>query len=777
MADIQEIYSILLSRGYQDQLFSALPGAKRQGRETVAECPLCHKPAHFSYSSQKPVWRCWSCGEAGDWVKYLEKTSGYDFQRALVYLAEIAGVEVSPQTKANYQTYVRRADILEKAQEIFIAGLIGVGNEERSQPVLDYLKARGYSPEDIYNMELGAYLDRKDLQAQLLQAGYTSQEIQASGLLTKGMGEDYQLTLLWRDQAGRAIGIVGRSLLSEEALKQRGLPKYKYSFGLHKDQGLIGFTTSRGADQIVIVEGVLDALYLNHKGFKTVAVGGTSLSAAQIKALETAGTKEVLIALDMDDPGRRATEKMIRSLSTSRLRAYVVSWPAEYKDPDELIRKTGTEIFQEALTKAERASRWTARRIAFRHDLSTDRGLDQALEEALAVYTGLDDRLEKRSFIESLQISTGLSEEDLAKRLEEATQKASVKLSQSILQRYLQDIQQRASQGDITGAEQELTKTLREVRLSRGVEPPGPYLLQDLTEDLINTPPALSTGYQKLDDTARIPVGALTIVAGRPGHGKTTFQLNLLAHLLRTYPDKAFYFFSYEEARKAIATKLIMILSGEVLHVETNYGAYINYIKEKRGTNKKIEQAISEYESWTSTGRLLISDQMAPVEDLASVISLLTKERDTGAVIVDYIQKIPLLRPAQSQRYLDLKIVSSLLLEQAVTQDIPLILGSQLNRAVMGRQDKRPRLEDMRESGDIEQDANLVLGLYTEAIEKLEEEGLSPGTKQDPEVDLQISVLKNRAGIAGRTYCLNFYRPVLTIRDNSRGASSPMRPH
>jgi replicative DNA helicase len=242
--------------------------------------------------------------------------------------------------------------------------------------------------------------------------------------------------------------------------------------------------------------------------------------------------------------------------------------------------------------------------------------------------------------------------------------------------------------------------------------------------------------------------------------------------LLRTYPDKSFYFFSYEEARKAIATKLIMILSGEVLQAETNYGAYINYLKEKRGTIKKIEQAIKEYEELTSTGRLLISDQMAPVEDLASVISLLAKERDTGAVIVDYIQKIPLLRPAQSQRYLDLKIVSSLLLEQAVTQDIPLILGSQLNRAVTARQEKRPRLEDMRESGDIEQDANLVIGLYTEAIEKLEEEGLSPGMRLDPEVDLQISVLKNRAGVAGRSYSLTFNRPILTIRDKTTGAKS-----
>ena len=83
MTDIQNIYSILLARGYQDELFSGLGEVKRQGQETLTDCPFCGKERHFSYNSRKPLWRCWSCGEAGDWIDFLEKTKGYDFMMAL----------------------------------------------------------------------------------------------------------------------------------------------------------------------------------------------------------------------------------------------------------------------------------------------------------------------------------------------------------------------------------------------------------------------------------------------------------------------------------------------------------------------------------------------------------------------------------------------------------------------------------------------------------------------------------------------------------------------
>jgi len=770
MTDIQEIYSILLSRGFQEKLFSNLPGDRKKqkgGQETLVDCPFCHAEGHFSYSSQEPVWQCWHCGESGDWIQYLEKTKNYDFRTSLQELAVSAGIEISPLNQKAYLAYTKKADILEAAQKYFMNTL---QNNTEAKPVYDYLKQRGYTSDEIRGMEVGAYVNQQALKDELKKQRYSETEIRESGLFTSGFGVDYQLTLLWRDQAGRPIGIVGRSILSDKELKEKKLSKYKYSYGLQKDQGLIGFSSVRESSQVILVEGVLDALYLNYRGFKSVAVGGTNLSDTQIKALETAGVKELLLSMDRDTSGQNATEKIIHSLSNSRIRPYIISLPEGYKDPDELIRKAGSEAFQEALNKAESWPKWMAKRIVSRYDLQTDRGLDQALDEALEYYGKLEDKLEAKSFLESLKNSTGLTEEDLAIRIQALSQKASDKRSQSILENIIKSIQEKASIGDIIGAQLELSNGLRDLRSSKGVQTPEPYLVEDLTKDILITSPALASGYESLDRVAKIPIGALTIIAGRPGHGKTTFQLNLLVNLARAYPNKKFYFFSYEESKKAIAIKLLMIMSGQILSQDTNYGSYVNYLQEKRGSNKKIEEAIKEYELLTSSGRLLISDNMYPAEDLVSVIEALARGGDTGAVIIDYIQKIPLLRPSLGQRYLDIKLVSSLLLQQAVSLDIPIILGAQLGRGEKSSGSSKIRLDNLRESGDIEQDANLVLGLYTEAVEKVETgdyQALDSPSKLDPVTAIELTVLKNRGGVAGRSYTLSFNRPVYQIKDQT----------
>ena len=154
---------------------------------------------------------------------------------------------------------------------------------------------------------------------------------------------------------------------------------------------------------------------------------------------------------------------------------------------------------------------------------------------------------------------------------------------------------------------------------------------------------------------------------------------------------------------------------------------------------------------------------MYKADDLATVIDTLAMRGDTGAVIVDYIQRIPLGRKSEGQRYLDIKYVSSLLLEKAVRQDIPVILGAQFSRAA----DNRPKLEHLRESGDIEQDASLILGLYTKSVE--DTEAFSTISKQ-PIVDMQVFILKNRVGQAGGSITLSFNQPVYQITDKQAGS-------
>ena len=216
-----------------------------------------------------------------------------------------------------------------------------------------------------------------------------------------------------------------------------------------------------------------------------------------------------------------------------------------------------------------------------------------------------------------------------------------------------------------------------------------------------------------------------------------------------------------------MAVKLIMIMAGEELNEKFNLGAYVNYLKEKKGSNRTIEKAIQSYEDLSSSGRLVISDKMPSGEDLTSIIGHISNKGDIGAVFVDYIQKIP-LQKSQTQRYLDIKGVSEMLLKQAVTHNLPVLLGAQLGRDQGTRNTQaKIRLDNLRESGDIEQDANLVLGLYNEVVEKMEDGDAIQHVRED----LQIYILKNRGGTTGKKISLTFNRPVLTIKDKQTSST------
>jgi replicative DNA helicase len=294
------------------------------------------------------------------------------------------------------------------------------------------------------------------------------------------------------------------------------------------------------------------------------------------------------------------------------------------------------------------------------------------------------------------------------------------------------------------------------------------YDWDKLGQDLNHVRSGYKTGYKALDEYVRIPRGAMTVVAGRPAHGKTSFLLNLLVNMLRHKDNKdlRFYFFSYEEAKKYIATKLIMIMAGEVLDDKKNLGAYTKYLNNCSKENKKrgkaaINKAINEFNSYTNSEyqRLFIIDHPYKGKALATLINTIGQNEQTGAVFIDYIQKIPIENVYRlTARYLEVKIVSELLLNSAKTGDIPLIVGAQLGRKAS--QTGELTLYSLRESGDLEQDANVVLGLYYEALEDKAGSHHNPGP-----VNLQVQILKNRGGPGGKKVILEFDGRVFQVSE------------
>lgn len=759
--ETEELYNILLSRDYARELFSELSGQSKDTQTDIkANCPFCGGD-DFSYSLIKPIYHCWNCEEAGDWIDYLQKVEGMEFKEALAYLADEAGVELemSSSFKKEYKERKSKTELLETANKYFKENFWTPDGEE----IRNYLAERGYSKEDIEAMELGAYTDRDSLVNYLSEIGYSKQDIKRAGLFTGsnefGFGITHKLTMVWKDQAGRPSGLICRSLENED-------PKYLYSKGLKKNKGFIGINKARGESKITLVEGVLDTLYLNVKGEPTMGVGGSSLSDTQIKALQNAGIEEVILGLDSDKTGQESTEKIIKTLLVSELRSYVITLPDEYKDPDEMVRDVGIKAFRRVLKQAEKGVKWLARYIVSRHDITTDRGLDKAISEAMEVRSRIDDPINKKNFYETLEDKLGLSQEELASRIEKYERERTQKQTKHTLEKVINKVENKASNDDIIGAQKELEEGIKEINKSRGVDTPEPYLLDDFLEDVTQTEPGLETGYKEIDERLSIPRGALTFIAGRPGHGKTTMMMNLLINMLDLYPDKNFYFFSYEEAKWRLSLKLIINMSEEVLHKDQNFRAYINYLKEKRGTNNQIERAINVFETFTKEGRLFLIDKAMSSDDLASTIYYLADRDDNiGGIFIDYVQKIP--SPAShSQRYLEIASVTETLRETAQTLDIPIIAGAQANRkSSKGGNDSIIRKEHLRESGDIEQDANLILGLYNKVEAGVDEDGEEEHS-QKKNIDLKVNVAKGRESGGGNIFHLNFNRPILKITDN-----------
>lgn len=209
------------------------------------------------------------------------------------------------------------------------------------------------------------------------------------------------------------------------------------------------------------------------------------------------------------------------------------------------------------------------------------------------------------------------------------------------------------------------------------------------------------TGFTLLDSiTSGLNKSDLIIIAARPGMGKTSFAMNIATNVARR-SDKEVVTFNLEMSKEQLATR---ILSTEAL-VDSNC----------------LRNGRISGEDWvrlaTSAGYL--STLPLYIDDTASMTvqqmkAKLRRTKNLGLVIIDYLQLMESTSRSDN-RVLVISEITRQLKVMAKELNVPVILLSQLSRAVESRTDKRPMLSDLRESGSIEQDADIVLFLYRDA--------------------------------------------------------------
>jgi len=240
------------------------------------------------------------------------------------------------------------------------------------------------------------------------------------------------------------------------------------------------------------------------------------------------------------------------------------------------------------------------------------------------------------------------------------------------------------------------------------------------------------SGYKSIDEmTGGFQSGDLIVFAGRPSMGKTAFALNLCLNFAKT--GKKVLFFSLEMSKEQLVQRLLSTESG------------IDLKSLRTGNIRESDWDLILEAAITLSGLEVIIDDTpsASILDIKSKSrKIFAKEKGIDIVIIDYLQiiEVPKGVSVVRSRNEEIGFVSRSLKSLAKELNLPVIVLSQLSRSVEKRVDKRPILSDLRESGSIEQDADIVAFLYRD-------EYYNPNT--DKKNIIEIIVSKQRNGPVG----------------------------
>lgn len=226
----------------------------------------------------------------------------------------------------------------------------------------------------------------------------------------------------------------------------------------------------------------------------------------------------------------------------------------------------------------------------------------------------------------------------------------------------------------------------------------------------------ISTGFTKFDEmTAGMHEGELIILAARPSMGKTALALNIAHHVATSIHDpKTVAVFSLEMSADSLLTR--MICASSLIDQQKFRAGYLNQ-DERRKLQMELGRLVQAplYIDDTSGTNLM---------DVHAKLRRLKAEQGLGLVIIDYLQLMS-SRGRVENRNQEVSAISRGLKLMAKEMKVPFLVLSQLSRAPETRPgDHRPQLSDLRESGSIEQDADLVMFIYREEVYNREREDL-----------------------------------------------------
>ena len=390
---------------------------KKSGRNYMGLCPFHNdKSPSFSVSSEKQIYKCFSCGEAGNVLTFIMKYKKLTFVEAAKYLADKANIPLEMHNQENSKVS-RKKELLYKIN--VEAARYYFANLQNNKTAKEYFLKRGIKEETIKRFGLGYSHDswhgvmnylrtkgyRNDL---LLEAGLVSQNEKTGNVYDKFRN---RVMFPVFDVRGKVIGFGGRVLddskpkylnSPETMIFQKGINLYGLNFAIKN---------RLQEDYIIIVEGYMDLIALHQYGITNTAASlGTALTTNQVRLLKRYVNK-VIISYDADLAGQTATLRGLEILRSAGLDVKVLTVP-EGKDPDEFVRNNGKEAFLRLAKDALPLIEYKIKRAAQGINLKNGNELIKYGEKFAEILADLNP-IEKDVYIKKISEETSIKEQAL----------------------------------------------------------------------------------------------------------------------------------------------------------------------------------------------------------------------------------------------------------------------------------------------------------------------------------------------------------------------------
>lgn len=374
---------------------------RRNGSQYMGRCPFHEDNSpSFSVNPSDKVYHCFGCGVGGDVFKFVQEKEGLDFAASIEYLADQFNVEIEyeeldPKAQERQKERERLFELLERATKFYERTL---ADSDEAAPARAYLASRGFSPEVLAKFRVGYSPKAWDkLFVPALRQGFTERELLDAGLVQHNRERNQifdrfrgRIMFPLADKKGIVRGFGARGMRDSDK------PKYLNSAdgpAYHKGSQIFAINHARrpaaAKKRVIAVEGYADVLALHDAGFEeSVAVMGTAMTEQQAAELARMASR-VYLALDADEPGRRAALRAAEVLGAHRDTETLVIQVPDGKDPDELIKKGGPQAFEEAISQAVTVAEFAVSQVFAGGELSSAREREHVLDDLVPVFNAM----------------------------------------------------------------------------------------------------------------------------------------------------------------------------------------------------------------------------------------------------------------------------------------------------------------------------------------------------------------------------------------------------